>query len=78
MLDPADLETKAYEANTGRSEATQFRKTIGACGGLVESKSKEGTLKPGGGLRTVEERPPPLPEDLGRARNRWSSGDLLR
>ena len=44
----------------------------------MESKSKEGTLKPGGGLRTVEERPPPLPEDLGRARNRWSSGDLLR
>ena len=44
----------------------------------MESKSKEGTFKPGGGPRTVEERPSPSPEDNGRARNRWSSGDLLR
>ena len=34
----------------------------------MESKPKEGTLKPGGGPRTVEERPSPSPEDLGRAR----------
>ena len=32
----------------------------------MESKSKEVTLKPGGGPRTVEERPSPSPEDLER------------
>ena len=39
----------------------------------MESKSKEGTLKPGSGPRTVEEHLPPSPADLRRARNRWSS-----
>ena len=71
LLGPADPETKAYES-------TRFRKTSRVCGGLVESKSKEVTLKPGRGPSTVEERPSPSPEDLRRARNRWSSGDLLR
>ena len=78
LLGPADPETKASEANTGRSESTQFRMTTGPCGGPVESKPKDGTCKPGGDPRTVAERPSPSPEDLGRARNRWSSGDLLR
>ena len=64
LLGPADPETKAFEANTGRSESTQFRMTIGACGGHVESKFKEGTFKPGGGSRIVEERPSPSPEDI--------------
>ena len=47
MLGPADPETKAFEANTGRSGSTQYRKTIGACGGYGEGKAKAGALKPG-------------------------------
>ena len=44
----------------------------------MESQSKKGTRRPGGGPRTVGERPSLSPEDLVRARNIWSSGDLLR
>ena len=47
MLGPADQQTKAFEANMGRSESTQYRKTIGACGGYGEGKAKARTLKPG-------------------------------
>ena len=47
MLGPADPSTKACKADTGRPESTQYRKTIGACGGYGEGKDKAGMLKPG-------------------------------
>ena len=44
------------------------------CGSIAQG----GTRTPENGHKIGEDHPSPSPEDRGRTRNRWSSGDLLR